>query len=146
MMKIVIESLELGEEETIVFKVHSLTSKISRVIEILQNPEDLTVYEDNKALLLSVLEIFYIESVDLKTFVYAKDKVYLSKAKLYEVEEQLVKGDFLRVSKQVIVNLRKIKSVAPYNGGRFEAEMTNGEKIIISRLYVPAVKRRFGLL
>jgi len=145
-MKIVIESLEVGEEETIVFRVNGLTSKMSRIIDILKNPDDLTVYEDNKALLLSVLEIFYIESVDLKTFVYAKDKVYLSKSKLYEVEEQLVDGDFLRVSKQIIVNLRKIKSVSPYDGGRFEAEMINGEKIIISRLYVPAVKRRFGLL
>ena len=146
MMKIVIEPLEIAEEEEIIFKIHGMTSKITRIIDILKSQDDITVYEDNKASLLPVLDIFYIESVDLKTFVYAKDKVYLSKARLYELEEQLVSGDFLRISKKVIVNLRKVKNVAPYAGGRFEAELINGEKVIISRLYVPEVKRRFGLL
>lgn len=144
-MKIVIRAPEIGEEETVVFSVHGLTDKVSRVIDILKNPADLTVYEDNRALLLSVSAIFYIESVDLKTFVYAEDQVYLSKSKLYELEEQLASGDFLRISKQIIVNLRKIKSVSPCGGGRFEAEMVNSEKVIISRLYVPALKERFGL-
>lgn len=144
-MKIIIRTPEFGEEETVIFNVQGMTEKISRVIDILKNPSDLTVYENNRAMLLPVLNIFYIESVDLKTFVYAEDHVYLSKAKLYELEEQLVNGDFLRISKQIIVNLRKIKNVSPCGGGRFEAEMVNGEKVIISRLYVPSLKERFGL-
>ncbi|MCL2335792.1 MAG: LytTR family transcriptional regulator, partial [Firmicutes bacterium] len=85
------------------------------------------------------------ESVDLKTFVYAEKTVYRSKLKLYQIEETLHRGDFLRVSKQVILNVRKIKSISPAGEGRFQAVLTNGEKVIISRQFVPSLKERFGL-
>jgi DNA-binding LytR/AlgR family response regulator len=105
----------------------------------------LTVYLDNQAYPLPVDEIFYAESVDLKTFIYTNKTVYRSMMKLYELEETLNRNDFLRISKQVIVNVRKIKSVAPAGDSRFQAALTNGEKVIISRQYVPALKERFGL-
>ena len=144
-MKIIIKDPEIGEEETVVFSLKSMTERTLKAIEMLKTPDDLTVYEENKAMLIPVAEVFYIESVDLKTFVYTEHDVYLSKSKLYEHEEQLINGSFLRISKQIIINLRKVKSVSPYAGGRFEAVLTNDEKIIISRQYVAALKVRFGL-
>jgi DNA-binding LytR/AlgR family response regulator len=64
---------------------------------------------------------------------------------LYELEEKLEQGDFLRISKQTIVNVRKIKSVAPAGDSRFQTTLANGERLIISRQYVPALKERFGI-
>jgi len=144
-MRIVIEEPIAEEEETVIFRVNRMAGKVSRAIEILKAPDDLTVYLDDQALLLPVPEVFYIESVDLKTFVCTKDNVYLSKLKLYEIEDLLNKSDFLRTSKQIIINLRKIQSVSPAGGGRFEASLMNNEKIIISRQYVPKLKERFKL-
>ena len=144
-MRIVIEEPIEEEEETVIFRVNRMAGKVSRAIDILKAPGDLTVYLDDQALLLPVPEVFYIESVDLKTFVCTSDNVYLSKLKLYEIEDLLNKGDFLRTSKQIIINLRKIQSVSPAGGGRFEASLMNNEKIIISRQYVPKLKERFKL-
>lgn len=146
-MKIIIKDVAPGEEETVVFSLNNITSKVSRAINILKSPEDLTltVFEEKKAMLLPVTEIFYIESVDSKTFVYAQDALYSSKYRLYELEEQLEGGEFLKASKQMLINLRKVKSVSPYGGGRFEAVFTNEEKVIISRQYVAELKARFGL-
>ncbi len=45
----------------------------------------------------------------------------------------------------MILDLSKVKRFAPSIGGRFEAVLTNGEKVIISRQYVPDVKKRLGL-
>jgi len=143
-MRIIIEDPKDGEESVII-RVHSMSEKISRAIDILKHAQDLTVFIDDQALLLPAAEIFYIESVDLKTFVYANNKVYLSKLKLYELKDLLNQGDFIRTSKQMILNLRKVQSVSPAGGGRFQAVLLNDEKVIISRQYVPILKERFGI-
>ena len=143
-MRIIIEDLKDGEE-SVTIRVRSMSEKISRAIDILKHADDLTVFIEDQALLLPAAEIFYIESVDLKTFVYANNKVYLSKLKLYELKDLLNQGDFIRTSKQMILNLRKVQSISPAGGGRFQAVLLNGEKVIISRQYVPILKDRFGI-
>ena len=144
-MRIIIQDPEPGEEDRVIVSVRCMTDNVMRAINILKSPETLTVYLDDQAFLLPMKHVFYAESVDLKTFVYAEKTVYKSKLRLYELEELLNKGDFLRISKQVIVSVKKIRSVASAGEGRFRATLTNGEKVIISRQYVPALKERFGL-
>jgi len=144
-MRIIIQDPAPGEEDSVTIRVKCISDNVMRAINLLKSPDSVTVYIDEQALLLPVSDIFYAESVDLKTFVYAEKTVYRSKLKLYQIEETLNRGDFLRVSKQVILNVRKIKSVSPAGEGRFQAVLTNGEKVIISRQFVPSLKERFGL-
>jgi len=144
-MKIIIKDPVPGEEDSVTISVKTMSDNVMRAINLLKSPDDLTVYLDNQAYPLPIAEIYYAESVDLKTFVYTAKTVYRSTMKLYELEDILSKGDFLRISKQIIVNVKKIKSVAPAGDSRFQATLTNGEKVIISRQYVPALKVRFGL-
>jgi DNA-binding LytR/AlgR family response regulator len=144
-MKIIIEDLLSGEEETCVIRVKSVTENITRAVNLLKTPDAVTVFSEEGGLILDTNEIYYIESVDMKTFVYAKTAVYQSRLRLYELEELLTSGDFLRISKQTIVNVPKIREIAPAGGGRFTATLDNSEKVIIARSYVPSLKRRFGL-
>ena len=144
-MKIIINDPAQNEEESVVFNVRDISGNVLQAINLLKEPSSLTVYLDNQAARLPAADIFYIESVDLKTFVYAAKTVYRSRLKLYEVEEILDGGDFLRISKQIIVNIKKIRSVKPTGSSRFQATLSNGEIVIISRQYVPALKERFGL-
>ena len=101
--------------------------------------------KDNEMFRLTVRDIFYIESVDKKTFIYGKDNVYQSKLKLYELEEQLGGTKMFRCSKAMIVNLGKIRSVAPSVNGKLDAKLANGETVVISRQYVQALKKRLGM-
>ncbi|MCL2189268.1 MAG: LytTR family transcriptional regulator [Defluviitaleaceae bacterium] len=144
-MRIIIQDPPNGGEENVIFNVKNMTDNVLRAIEMLKSAEGLTVYAENQALVLPMGAVFYVESVENKTFVYAEKSVYRSRLKLYEVEELLTAGDFLRISKQVLVNVRKINSIAPAGEGRFIAQLVNGEQLIISRQYVPALKGRFGL-
>lgn len=95
--------------------------------------------------LVELTEIYYFESVDDKVFAYAENDVAEVKWKLYELEERLAGGDFIRIAKSMILNLSKVKRFAPYMGGRFEALLENGEKVLISRQYVPELKKVLGL-
>jgi len=144
-MRIIIQDPLPGEDESAIISVKKMTDRITRAINLLKSPDDLTVYEDNQALMLPVSAVFYVESVEQKTFVYAEKAVYRSRLKLYEIEDILSAGDFLRISKQIIVSVRKIRNVAPAGAGRFAAKLINGETVIISRQFVPALKERFGL-
>ena len=144
-MKIIIQDPPPNEEDSVTISVKQITENINRAINLLKSPDSITVYLDEQALMLPIANIFYAESVDLKTYVYATKTVYRSRLKLYELEELLSSSDFLRVSKQIIVNVKKIKSVAAAGAGSFSATLINGEKVIISRKYVPDLKARFGL-
>lgn len=106
----------------------------------------LTVFREGGGIcLVETAEIYYFESVDDRVFAYVKDDVAEVKQKLYELEDRLAGGDFIRISKSMILNLSKVKRFAPYMGGRFEALLENGEKALISRQYVPELKKVLGL-
>ena len=87
----------------------------------------------------------YFEAVDNKIFAYASEETYEIRRKLYELEQDFVHTDFLRISKSAIVNTSKIAYVKPIFNGRFEAKLKNGEKIIISRQYVAELKKKIGI-
>ena len=61
------------------------------------------------------------------------------------LEQELPQDVFFRANKAVIVNLDKIDSLSPAFGGRFEAVLQNGYKVIISRNYVSLLKELLGL-
>jgi len=102
-------------------------------------------YQDNEIQRVNKEEIFYIETVDNKVFLYCENSVVESKQKLYELEELLGTKDFLRISKSTIINMSKIRTLAPAFSGRLEATLNNGEKVIISRQYVSVLKKNLGI-
>lgn len=90
-------------------------------------------------------DIYYFEAVEKKVFVYDKDEVYEMKEKLYQIEERFENSSLVRVSKSVILNVDKIEVIYPALSGRFEVKLDNGEKVSISRNYVPELKRKLGM-
>lgn len=144
-MKIVIEELQDGEEEQIIIKCREIPEELLRVLPMLKSEGALIAYDGNQIYRVQPKEIYYIEAVDNKTFLYCRDKVLESRQKLYELEGSISNRDFLRISKSVILNLRKIKSLSPALSGRFEATLDNDERVIISRQYVSDLKKKLGI-
>lgn len=107
--------------------------------------ERITALQDGDYFQVAPDEIYYFEAVDSKVFLYLEKEVYETKLKLYELEEIFRNTDFFRASKSCIVNLSKVKRLSPAFNGRFEALMRNGERVIISRQYVPVLKQKLGL-
>ncbi|MCR4867217.1 MAG: LytTR family transcriptional regulator DNA-binding domain-containing protein, partial [Lachnospiraceae bacterium] len=93
---------------------------------------------------IPIVDIFYVESVDDRTFIYLSGDCYETAHKLYELEEILNERRFIRISKSVIVNLLKIECVKPALNGRYLCHLKNGEDVIISRKYVPEFKEKLS--
>ncbi len=143
-MKITIEEMQCEEDE-IVIRCSRMDDDLLRIISFIKAQKNtIAGYEGDHIYGIRTSDIYYFESVDNKVFLYCKRDVFESKQKLYEIEQELAVQDFFRISKSVIVNLRKIQYISPAFNGRFEAAMLNGEKVIISRQYVPEFKKRLG--
>lgn len=145
-MKITIQTPEQGQEDEIIIRCHHLDDRLMNLIfRLKSDTQKLTAYRDQEITVLRPGDVFYFESVDNKVFAYCEKEVYEIRRKLYELESDLTGMDFLRISKSVIVNMAKIAHLSPAFNGRLEARLKNGEKIIISRQYVPDLKKNLGI-
>lgn len=145
-MKITILDKLPEEEDEIIIKCENLDEDIRLLIERIKNhKQKINFQKDAKIVFTEISDILYFESVDDKVFAYTLDDVLETKLKLYQLEEYFLPQDFLRVNKAVIMNLNKVESLSPAFGGRFEAILKNGYKVIISRNYIPALKKKLGL-
>jgi len=102
-MKITIETPQDNEKDEIIIRCHSLDQQLLDLINTLKNNDTITGYMNDKIVKLSLKDIYYIESVDNKTFAYTIHQVYEIKKKLYELEN--IYNDYLRISKSTIINL-----------------------------------------
>lgn len=142
-MEIRIQQIDRQKKECVLISCYEVNSQIKEIVNFIRTRQGTisgVLNETQYEIVLS--DIFYFESVDDKTYIYTKDKAYATKQRLYELEEELEKKSFLRVSKSSIVNLMKITSIKPAMNGRFLAGLSNGEEVMISRKYVPEFKRK----
>ncbi len=145
-MKIVIEEPGPGEEDQIIIRCREMDENLLKLISGLKlNQRKIAGSRDGNITMIDPAEVYYFEGVDNKVFMYCKQNVYETRFKLYEIEEDYKNTSFFRASKSVILNVSKIKSISPAYSGRFEASLFNGEKVIISRQYVPELKKKLGL-
>jgi len=86
-------------------------------------------------------DVYYFEAVGERVFACTKAQTYELKIRLYELEKNYGEQHFIRCSKSFLINLMRLESISPAMNGRFAAHMKNGETIIISRQYVPDLKR-----
>ncbi|MBQ8597090.1 MAG: LytTR family transcriptional regulator DNA-binding domain-containing protein [Lachnospiraceae bacterium] len=145
-MKITIMDRQDGEEDEIIIKCRQVDDQILKMVYALKaGQEKLTGLKDGGIMQIVPKDIYYFEAVDNKVFLYLEKEVYETKYKLYELEERFKGTDFFRISKSYIINLAKVQRLNPGFSGRFEATMKNGEKLVISRQYVPVLKEKLGL-
>jgi len=123
-------------------RYRELTPEIHQIFQICERPGSILLCEkDNSEHKLDVNDVLYIEWVDSKSCVYTKDEVFFVPISLKQLEEALEGGHFVRISRSVLINVYKVKSVSNGINLRRTAEMVNGEKIIISRYYRSALSK-----
>lgn len=145
-MKITIQTDETQTEIAIDIRCPGLTPELEKVISLLRTLDmKLTGQKERSTYILDVTQVLYIDSADKKTFLYTENEVYESDLRLYELEEQLARADFIRAGKSSIVNLRRIMSLRSEIDGRIRVTMSNGEKLVVSRQYAGVLKQRLGV-
>ena len=146
MMKIDLDINGSYEDTEVTIHAPAINSNIERIVAMMRMLDSkIAVTRDKETFILDTESILYIDAVDRKTFVYTQDETYESDMKLYELEQELTERDFLRISKQTIVNLRKIVSLKADINRKIRVTLQNGEQIVVSRMYSDELRRKLGL-
>lgn len=90
---------------------------------------------EEKKVTIALTDIFYIETVDRKTFAYTKDMCVEVKEALRDIIEEFSNIGFVRISKSAVVNIYKIKKLQGDINMRVIIYLKNDEKLIMNRSY-----------
>ena len=87
-MKVSVIRSSSDEEDEIIFRYHTLSDDMDRLIHRLRYGEiKFTGYDEHGISTIVASDIYYFEAVDNKVFAYCKQSVYEVKERLYQLEE-----------------------------------------------------------
>lgn len=145
-MKIIIEEKKDLAETEITVRCREMTEALAEAIAQLGLADRVFAgRREEETFFVPLRDIYYFEAVEGKLFFYTEKDIYESAVRLYKVEENLEGTSFARISKTMITNLKKMRSIKPIENSRLIATMTNGEKLVVSRQYVPEIKKKLGV-
>lgn len=142
-MKLTINQSGNLSESEIIINCPNVDKTMKKIIDyITQFTFTIEGENNNKVYQLPIDKIYYIESVDSRTYIYDKTSSYACKQSLQALEEELAATPFARVSKTCLLNTSYLRCVETYPNHRLKAELSNGEQIIISRNYIENLRKK----
>ncbi len=141
-MQLKVSRIPISEPELLEIRCHKISDEVNEIISFVKSRQGvLSGIIDGEIYEVAVPDVYYIESVDDRAFIYTADKNYEVNLRIYEMEEMLAKSSFIRIQKGMLLNLMKVKSIKPGLSGRYVALLKNNEEVIISRKYFPDFKK-----
>ena len=95
--------------------------------------------------MLPIRDILRFYTENQKVMVQDAKGVYSTQEKLYELETRLDEGQFFRISKSEIVNLKKIRRLDMSVTGTIKVILSDGTETYTSRRNVTKLKNCLGL-
>lgn len=87
-----------------------------------------------------------IETAEKRAWIHTVDGKRLeSPMRLFELEDALEGTEFVRVSRQTLVNLDHVMGIRPEPNGRLALKTDSGDIVIVSRSYVSDLKEKIGI-
>ena len=144
-MKVSIELAPAGPEPFAVLHASRITPEIQRLADMIgAQGAAFPVLDGERIVLLRPREVYLVRVEGESLSVYGERERYQSRRRLYEAAQALGEA-FMQISKSVLVNLDYVDCVEPYFSGMMKLRLKNGLSDYISRRYLPAFKRHFGL-
>lgn len=140
-MKLKLEENRSQKDVEVLVTYASMNEEVERLVALIKTAElRLKCRYDGKEKYVNVQDIYYIETVDKRTFVYGESAVYQTDYRLHELEEMLRSAGIVRISKSCVLNIHILDSIKPLINSRLEATLQNGEKLFVTRKYLKTIK------
>jgi DNA-binding LytR/AlgR family response regulator len=143
-MKIKWISGKKGEEVTITVTGHDEDPEMDQLKATFSKTLGYVVgKKESRQFRIPYMDIYYLESQDEHTILYTSKDSFIIPFRLYEVESW---GDpFLRINKSTVINLNHLSSFKPMLNSKLEAALDNGDRLEVSRMYLPTIKDKLGV-
>ena len=138
-----LEENKAQKEIEVLIKYASMNETVQKLKTLITSVDKtIKCSSDNSIVWVNASDIYYIEVVDGRTFIYCESTVYESNLRLYQLSEELTDLGFVQVSKSCILNIHVLDCIRPLINSRLEATLCNGERIYVTRKYVPAIHNK----
>ena len=104
----------------------------------------LPVHKGRQILILPIEEVYWFEVEYRLVYAHTAADRYMTNFTLKELEERLDPELFFRAHKSRLVNLKRVKAIVPWFGGRFKLVMRNqdGSEVELSRAQARVLRRQ----
>ncbi len=144
-MDVEIKIIKNLEKPYAVIYTNQIDEGTQKIVSMLESANDIiTAVHNDRTMILKGDDIYLIRIENEKTVLYGKEKSYVSKKRLCELEKAL-KPNFMKISKTTLINLKYIEGMEASFGGMMLLIMKNGCKDYVSRKYLPDLKKYLGL-
>lgn len=104
-------SKDYGEDIEIVINTSNYTKEVGKIVETLQQLTDevelIIGRKGNEISLININEVIYFYSNEQNNYCKTEKEDYQIKQKLYQLENNLPKNQFIRISNSTIINIKQ---------------------------------------
>ena len=125
----------------------AVTEEVNRILDKLSEntPRILTGVKNEKIEVIEQGDLIRVYAQAGKVLAVTGKGEYTVRIRLYEIEERLNPGQFVRISNSEIINLKKVKNFDLSFTATICVELVNGMTTYVSRRYVSKVKKILGI-
>lgn len=92
---------------------------------------------------IDIAELYYIENVERRVFLYTRNDVYRYDGTMADIEKAAADTALVRISRTCIMNTMHLREIRQIRNSHLEAMLDNDEKLIVSRKYLQDIKKVF---
>jgi two-component system LytT family response regulator len=116
-------------------------SSLLKELAAAKAPEKLVVKSAGRIEWVRTDEVWWIEAADNYVELHVDKKSHLLRESLSAIEARLAPGEFIRISRSVIINRSRIKELQRLFYGGYAVILQNGVKLTLSRRYRDKLKQ-----
>lgn len=129
---------------TVIVEYPEYDKSVDNLINKIKNMSiSFTGKSDGKTVSIDISDIYYIENVERKIFLYSRKDVFRYDGSMADIESSIAETDLVRISRTCFMNVSHLKEIMQIKNSHLEAVLDNGEKLIVSRKYLKDIKKIF---
>jgi DNA-binding LytR/AlgR family response regulator len=129
---------------TVIVEYPEYDKSVDNLINKIKNMSiSFTGKSDGKTVSIDISDIYYIENVERKIFLYSRKDVYRYDGSMADIDSSIGETDLVRISRTCFMNVSHLKEIMQIKNSHLEAVLDNGEKLIVSRKYLKDIKKIF---
>ena len=122
---------------TVIVEYPEYDKSVDNLINKIKNMSiSFTGKSDGKTVSIDISDIYYIENVERKIFLYSKKDIYRYDGSMADIDSSISETDLVRISRTCFMNVSHLKEIMQIKNSHLEAVLDNGEKLIVSRKYL----------
>lgn len=99
-------------------------------------------YQEDRLYKIYERQIIYIEGYSKEAYIYTQEDQYLTRQRLYELENILAEYHFVRINKSMIINIDHIDYLIPDVQRRYIIVLKNKKRLLLTRSYVKSFMKK----